>query len=188
MVLSSPCCVQIRGLASEGGIDPPAPVVGYIVRSLHGILKTEFNKGDGLADEGVTLLDPAAGTMTFVARATQEAVYEFESKFGSGVSHDFIRTRILKNFYAFELMMAPYAVGHLKMSFLLEELGHRLADDERMRFYLTNTLDWEKLEQSRLPGLSALAEESHLAGEVKKQKPILLILAIPATRVTGYVS
>ena len=157
----------------------PEPVVGYIVRSLHGLLKTEFGMGDGLASGRVTLLDPAAGTMTFVAEAAQWAVSEFESKYGSGGSEDFIRTRILKNFFAFELMMAPYAVGHLKMSFLLEELGHRLADDERMPFYLTNTLDWEKLEQSRLPGLSALAEESHLAGEVKKQKPILLILGNP---------
>ena len=85
----------------------------------------------------------------------------------------------LKDFYAFELMMAPYTVGHLKMSFLLQELGHRITDDERMAFYLTNTLDWQKLEQTRIPGLSALAEESRLAGDVKKESPILLILGNP---------
>ena len=157
----------------------PEPVVGYIVRSLHGLLKKEFGKGDGLASDGVTLLDPAAGTMTFVARAAQQAVAEFEAKYGSGGREDFIRRHILRNFYALELMMAPYAVGHLKMSFFLEELGHRLADDERVPFYLTNTLDMTELEQSRLPGLSALAEESRLAGEVKKKAPILLILGNP---------
>ncbi len=157
----------------------PEPVVGYIVRSLNGLLKTEFDKRDGLASDGVTLLDPAAGTMTFVARAAQQAVAEFEAKYGSGGREDFIRRHILENFYALELMMAPYAVGHLKMSFFLEELGHRLADDERVPFYLTNTLDVEELEQSRLPGLSALAEESRLAGAVKKQTPILLILGNP---------
>ena len=157
----------------------PEPVVGYIVRSLHGLLKTEFDKRDGLASDGVTLLDPAAGTMTFVARAAQEAVAEFETNYGSGGKGDFIRQHILQNFYALELMMAPYAVGHLKMSFFLEELGHRLANDERVPFYLTNTLDTEELEQSRLPGLSALAEESRLAGVVKNQTPILLILGNP---------
>ena len=157
----------------------PEPVVGYIVRSLNGLLKTEFDKRDGLASDGVTLLDPAAGTMTFVARAAQQAVAEFEEKYGRGGRADFIRRHILENFYALELMMAPYAVGHLKMSFFLEELGHRLGDDERMPFYLTNTLDMEELEQSRLPGLSALAEESRLAGAVKKQTPILLILGNP---------
>jgi len=157
----------------------PEPVVGYIVRSLHGLLKTDFGKRDGLASDGVTLLDPAAGTMTFIARAAQQAVAEFETKYGKGGREDFIRRHILKNFYAFELMMAPYAVGHLKISFFLEELGHRLTDDERVPFYLTNTLDTEELEQSRLPGFSALAEESRLAGVVKKQTPILVILGNP---------
>ena len=157
----------------------PEPVVGYIVRSLHGMLKTTFGLRDGLASEGVTLLDPAAGTMTFVAQAAQQAVAEFEAKYGSGGKSDFIRQHILKNFYALELMMAPYAVGHLKMSFFLEELGHRLGDDERMPFYLTNTLDWKELEESRLPGISALAAESRLAGAVKKEKPVLLILGNP---------
>ncbi len=157
----------------------PEPVVGYIVRSLNGLLKTEFDKRDGLASDSVTLLDPAAGTMTFVARAAQQAVAEFEAKYGRGGREDFIRRHILENFYALELMMAPYAVGHLKMSFFLEELGHRLADDERVPFYLTNALDVAELEQSLLPGLSALAEESRLAGAVKKQTPILLILGNP---------
>jgi len=157
----------------------PEPVVSYIVRSLHGLLKTEFKKPDGLAAAGVTLLDPAAGTMTFVVRAAQEAVREFEVKYGAGGREDFIRRHILKNFYAFELMMAPYAVGHLKMGFFLEELGHRLADNERVPFYLTNTLDNEELEESRLPGFSALAEESRLAGKVKKQTPILVVLGNP---------
>jgi len=157
----------------------PEPVVDYIVRSLHRLLKEKFNRSDGLASEGVTLLDPAAGTMTFVARACQEAMREFEDKYGAGGREEFIRRHILKNYYAFELMMAPYAVGHLKMSFFLEELGHRLSDDERFQFYLTNTLEMEELEQTRLPGMASLAQESRLAGEVKKRRPILVILGNP---------
>ncbi|MDZ4198815.1 MAG: N-6 DNA methylase, partial [Kiritimatiellia bacterium] len=157
----------------------PEPVVGYIVRSLHSLLKSDFDKLDGLASEGVTLLDPAAGTMTFIAQAAALAVAEFEAKYGKGGRGDFIRRHILKNFFAFELMMAPYAVGHLKMSFFLEELGHRPGNDERVPFYLTNTLENEELEQSRLPGFSALAEESRMAGAVKRQTPVLVILGNP---------
>jgi predicted helicase len=157
----------------------PEPVVSYIVRSLHWLLKEKFGRREGLASEGVTLLDPAAGTMTFVAKACEEAVREFEAKYGTGGRENFIREHILKNYYAFELMMAPYAVGHLKMSFFLEELGHRLSDGERFQFYLTNTLEMEELEQTHLPGIASLAEESHLAGEVKKQRPILVILGNP---------
>ncbi len=157
----------------------PEPVVSYIVRSLHKLLKSKFERADGLASEGVTLLDPAAGTMTFVARACQEAIREFEEKYGSGGRARFIQEHILKNYYAFELMMAPYAVGHLKMAFLLEELGYRLSDDERFPFYLTNTLEMEELEQTHLPGMASLAEESRRAGEVKKKRPILVILGNP---------
>ena len=102
-----------------------------------------------------------------------------EAKYGSGGREDFIRRHILGNFYALELMMAPYAVGHLKMSFFLEELGHRLTDGERVPFYLTNTLEMTELGQTSMPFYSALAEESRLAGAVKKQTPILLILGNP---------
>jgi len=101
----------------------PEPVVSYIVRSIHSILKEHFNKPDGFASDSVTVLDPAAGTLTFLAEAARLAVDEFVSKYGEGGKHEFIRKHILENFYALELMMAPYAVGHLKMSFLLEELG-----------------------------------------------------------------
>jgi len=76
-------------------------------------------------------------------------------------------------------MMAPYAIGHLKISFLLEEIGYRLKDDDRFKLYLTNTLEMEELEQTTIPGIASLSEESHLAVEVKKEKPILVILGNP---------
>lgn len=157
----------------------PEPVVSYIVRSLNQILKKHFGKTDGFADSSVTVLDPAAGTLTFIAEATKLAINEFVSKYGSGGKENFIREHILKNFYAFELMMAPYAVGHLKMSFLLEEMGYKLKENERFKFYLTNTLEMEQLPETKLPGMSSLSEESHLALDVKKKTPILVILGNP---------
>lgn len=157
----------------------PEPVVSYIVRSLHHILKDPFNRSDGFATESVTVLDPAAGTLTFPAEAARLAVEEFVDKYGEGGRESFIKEYILKNFYAFELMMSPYAVGHLKMSFLLEELGYTLQKKDRARLYLTNTLEMEDLVQTELPGMSSLSEESHLAGKVKKEQPILVILGNP---------
>jgi len=157
----------------------PEPVVNYIVRSVHQFLKTHFNISDGLASENVTLLDPAGGTLTFPAEAVKVAVEEFVEKYGSGGKQKFIKNHILQNFYAFELMMAPYAIGHIKMSFLLEELGYRLSDDERFKLYLTNTLEMEELEQIEVPGLSSLSEENHLASKIKKEQPILVIIGNP---------
>ncbi|HOF97769.1 MAG TPA: N-6 DNA methylase [Paludibacteraceae bacterium] len=157
----------------------PEPVVRYIVRSVNELLKTHFDMPDGLASKNVTLLDPAAGTLTFPAEAVKLAVKEFTEKYGSGGRNNFIRNQVLENFFAFELMMAPYAIGHLKMSFLLEELGYKLNDEERFKLYLTNTLEMDELEQISIPGLSSLSEESHLAGKIKKEQPVLVILGNP---------
>jgi predicted helicase len=157
----------------------PEPVVSYIVRSLNTILKEKFGRQDGFATQSVTVLDPAGGTLTFLAEAARLAVEEFVSKYGEGSKSKFIEDHILKHFFAFELMMAPYAAGHLKMGYLLEELGHKLSGDERFQFYLTNTLEMEELTQTSLPGMASLSEESHLAGKVKKERPILVILGNP---------
>ncbi len=157
----------------------PEPVVKYIVRSVHSLLKSHFNLQDGLASKEVTLLDPAGGTLTFPAEAIKLAVKEFTEKYGDGGKKSFIKNQLLKNFYAFELMMAPYAIGHLKISFLLEELGYTMEEDDRFKLYLTNTLDMEDLQQTQIPGLESLSEESHEAGKVKQQESILVIMGNP---------
>jgi hypothetical protein len=156
----------------------PEPVVSYIVRSLNILLKEKFDRTDGFATPSVTVLDPAGGTLTFIAEAAKVAMAEFE-KYGKGSRSKFVEDHILKNFYSFELMMAPYAAGHLKMSFLLEELGHKLTGEERFQFFLTNTLEMEELAQTTFPGMSSLSEESRLAGKVKKESPILVVLGNP---------
>jgi hypothetical protein len=157
----------------------PEEVVSYIVRSLSIILKDYFDKNDGFATDTVTVLDPAAGTLTFLADAAKTAVNEFSASYGKAGVSELIGAHILKNYYAFELMMAPYAIAHLKIGFLLEELGYKLGEDERFRLYLTNTLELEELPESRFPGMSSLSEESHAAGIVKRETPVLVILGNP---------
>ena len=157
----------------------PEPVVRYIVRSIHEILKTHFNLDDGLASKDVTLLDPAGGTLTFPAEAIKLAVAEYTGKYGEGGVNKLLSEHILKDFYAFELMMAPYAIGHIKMSFLLEELGYTMKDNERFKLYLTNTLDIEDLSQTQIPGLESLSDESHEAGRIKREEPLLVIMGNP---------
>ena len=157
----------------------PEPVVKYIVRAIHDLLKTHFDLQDGLASKEVTLLDPAGGTLTFPAEAIKLAVEEYTCKYGEAGKTQLIRNQILKNFYAFELMMAPYAIGHIKISFLLEELGYTMQKDDRFKLYLTNTLDMEDLKQTEIPGLESLSDENHLAGAIKQKESILVILGNP---------
>lgn len=157
----------------------PEPVVKYIVRAIHDLLKTHFDLQDGLASKEVTLLDPAAGTLTFPAEAIKLAVKEYTEKYGEGGLNQFFQNHILKHYYAFELMMAPYAIGHIKIAFLLEELGYKMKETDRFNLFLTNTLDMEDLAQTEIPGLESLSEESHKAGMIKKSEPILVILGNP---------
>lgn len=163
----------------------PEPVVTYIVNSLNEILKDKINIEGGLSDRRVTVLDPAAGTLSFITEAVQCAIKEFTEKYGEGSKQKFIKEHILNDFYAFELMMAPYAIGHIKFSFILEEEGYKLTEDERPKFYLTNTLEMKTLEKTNLPLMSALSEESHLAETVKKDTPILVIMGNPPYSVSS---
>jgi very-short-patch-repair endonuclease len=157
----------------------PQPVVRYIVRAVHDLLQTRFAMPDGLADPRVTLLDPAAGTLTFPAEAVQLAFREFTRKYGHGAVDALVRQHILPHFYAFELLMAPYAIGHMKIGFLLESLGAPLRDGERFQLYLTNALERDDLHGTAIPGLASLAEESHHAARIKNEAPILVILGNP---------
>ncbi|MFW6016809.1 MAG: type ISP restriction/modification enzyme, partial [bacterium] len=157
----------------------PEPIVSYITRSVNNILKNNFNKCDGLGDNTVRVLDPAAGTLTFIVKSFQLALEEMKEKYGDGIKNDLIKEHLLKNFYAFELMMAPYAIGHLKMGFILEELGYVLSDEERFNLFLTNTLEMENIEKTNFPGMSSLSEESRMAGQIKKEEPILVIIGNP---------
>lgn len=154
----------------------PEPVVSYIVKSLNYLLKAEFSKNDGFASDGVTVLDPAAGTMTFPAAAIHLAAEEGKKY---GAIEPMIRDHFLKNFYAFELMMAPYVIGHLKMSYVLEGLGYKMKEEDRFQLYLTNTLETDNLSQTQIPHLSSLSEESKQAMQVKKIVPIMVIMGNP---------
>lgn len=158
----------------------PLPVVSFITRSVNILLKERFDKKLGFASEGVTILDPASGTLTFPANAIRIANEEIKKSAKSGSWTQIVKNNILKNFYAFELLMAPYIIGHLKISLLLEELGYLFENGERFNLYLTNTLDFKEHPTSSLPGFPyALTEESEKALKIKKETPILVILGNP---------
>jgi hypothetical protein len=158
----------------------PQELVSFVVRSVHRLLVTRFGRRDGLADLGVTLLDPAAGTLTFVVEAARCAIEAVRAEMGNGGVPALLRDHVLRDFYAFELMMAPYAIGHLKMSLVLEEMGHSLRRNERFPLYLTNALeDTEDLKQSSLPFVAALTQEAQEAGRVKTKVGITVVLGNP---------
>jgi predicted helicase len=87
---------------------------------------------------------------------------------------------LLPRVYGFELMMAPYAVAHMKLGWLLKETGYDFPGNERLRVYLTNTLEESEVVAGPLLALaSQIAREANEAGKVKTQCPIMVIMGNP---------
>jgi predicted helicase len=161
----------------------PLPVVSYIVRSIHLLLKDRFRKPEGFATGDVTILDPAAGTLTFVVQAIKQVQTELETRKKGGLIKSCIEEHILPHFHAFEILMAPYTVGHFKVSRVLEEMGYNFKEDERFQFYLTNTLEMKEPKQRSF--LIDLAKEGQEAKRIKEKVPVLVVLGNPPYSVSS---
>lgn len=176
----------------------PLEVVSFIVNSVNEILKDKelFNASNGLATyeskgskNQITLLDPAVGTGTFLICAIQTAIEEAEkiSK-TSYYLKEFIKNHVLKNFYAFEIMIAPYVVSHLKTIFTLTDNNYRFSSDDNVNIYLTNTLEFsERTLKGSFPGIfeQTLVTEQKNAYEVKNKIPILIVIGNPPYSVSS---
>lgn len=158
----------------------PEPVVSYIVRSIDYILKNQFSKPLGLADKDVLILDPACGTGTFLYFVIRHIYDTLCANGQKGQWNSYVSENLLKRIFGFELLMAPYAVAHLKLGLLLQELGYKFESDERLGVYLTNTLEEAaKKAQHLFAFADAIAEEARLAGDVKLNKQVMVVLGNP---------
>jgi len=101
----------------------PEPVVSFITRSIHILLKKKLNRPDGLADLDIKVLDPAAGTGAFLVEAARLAAEEIVGKYGEEAGKIFLPYYLSNNLYGFEKMMAPYAVACLNMGNILDTMG-----------------------------------------------------------------
>lgn len=167
---------------------PPA-LVEYLVRATDTVLKEVFRLERGLADEVVTVLDPAVGTGTFLLGAAERALAT-AAEGGSATQRRLIREHLLPDFYGFELLAAPYTIAHLKLSSFYSARGYDLADDERIRIYLTNALEPHELGEadqlSFLPMIRGIVDEANAAGHVKNRIRVLAVLGNPPYERTSH--
>jgi len=156
----------------------PEPVVSYIVRSVDHLLKTRFNKPLGLADDKTLILDPAVGTATFLYTTINEIHQAIAGRGQQGLWNNYVAEMLLPRIFGFELLMAPYAVAHLKLGLQLQETGYQFQTDQRLGIYLTNTLD-EAFKHAETLFAGWISEEANTAAEIKKDKPIMVVLGNP---------
>ena len=154
----------------------PEPVVSYIVRSVDRLLLDQFHRPKGLADEKTLILDPAVGTATFLFFVVRQIYARFAKQ--KGAWNGYVEEYLLNRVFGFELLMAPYAVAHLKLAMELRETGYQFASDQRLGIYLTNTLE-EAAAKSEQLFAQFISDEANAASEIKRDKPILVVLGNP---------
>jgi len=168
---------------SRGVYYTPEPVVSYIVRAIDYLLKERFGRPWGLADKNTLILDPACGTGTFlhsVMALIHDTLLAQGQAGGWKGEKGYVTENLLPRLFGFELLMAPYAVAHLKLGLLLKDRGYDFPSGERLGVYLTNTLDEGVKKTEALYGpIGYITEESNAAAQIKKEDPIEVVLGNP---------
>ena len=191
---------------SRGVYYTPEPVVDFIVRAVDDILKTEFGITDGLADTSkievekevqgnkkkqkvmehrVQVLDPATGTGTFLDHVIKH-IYNSKFKGQQGIWQGYVDEHLLPRLHGFEILMASYSMAHLKLDITLAETGYDSSKGQgkRLGVYLTNSLEEPEAHQRDLFS-QWLTTESMEANEVKKEKPIMVVMGNPPYSVSS---
>jgi predicted helicase len=173
----------------------PAPVVNFIVRAVDDILKSEFDLPQGLADNSkikikineqgkktekevhkVQILDPATGTGTFLAEVVKHIHKKFVGQ--QGIWSNYVQNHLMPRLNGFELLMASYAMAHLKLDLLLTETGYKPTTDQRLKVYLTNSLEEHHKDTGTLFA-SWLSSEANEANHIKRDAPVMCVMGNP---------
>ncbi|MDR1849776.1 MAG: N-6 DNA methylase, partial [Zoogloeaceae bacterium] len=186
---------QMREL--RGVYYTPEPVVGYIVRSIDELLKSRFNMPRGLATADkiripasnaqgqaeasevhkLQILDPATGTGTFLYAVIARIRAYFKGN--EGAWSGYVGTHLLPRLFGFELLMAPYAVAHLKLGLELADSGYDLSGNQRLGVFLTNSLEKAHGLDAQLSFGQWLADEANAASRIKREAPVMVVLGNP---------
>jgi type I restriction-modification system DNA methylase subunit len=182
----------------------PEPVVNFIVRAVDDVLKTEFGLADGLADTSkitvewdtgqthkgkpiiekkemhrVQILDPAAGTGTFLAEVIKQIAPKIQEVAPAHWS-SYVEKELIPRLHGFELLMASYAMCHMKLDMMLKEMGYKpTAIPPRLGVYLTNSLEEGDKTNQTLPFAQWLSNEAKQANTVKRDMPIMCVIGNP---------
>ena len=175
---------------SRGVWYTPEPVVNFIVRAVDAVLKSEFGLRRGLADSAkisvggkavhrVQILDPAAGTGTFLADIVKFIHASFRGQ--HGVWPDYARDDLIPRLHGFEILMASYAMAHVKLEMILNDTECELRAGQRLQVFLTDSLENRAGagETKEIPFAQWLVNEAKGAEKVKQNMPVMVVIGNP---------
>ncbi|MGA3145554.1 MAG: type ISP restriction/modification enzyme [Verrucomicrobiota bacterium] len=162
----------------QGAYYTPQPVIGVQVRLTAELLESKFHKLRSFADDGVFLLDPAAGTCAYPLAAAEYALRQASARFGAGIIPG-AATKCAENIHAFENMVGPYAVAHLRLTQLIASHGGTQPDGG-IHVYLTDTLESPNQVPHEVNLFARkLTEEHRRAQRIKKHTRVLVCMGNP---------
>ncbi|MCE5323080.1 N-6 DNA methylase [bacterium] len=161
----------------------PPEIIEYMVERVDTVLREELDIADGLADPSVYILDPCCGTGAYLVEVLKRIEKTLKSKRNDAlIGHD-IKKAATTRVFGFEILPAPFVIAHMQLGLFLQGLSAPLKEDgsERAGVYLTNALTgWEPPQEPKTQLLwPELEQERDAADEVKRDKPILVILGNP---------
>ncbi len=166
----------------------PPEIVRYMVARVDRVLREELNIEDGLANPDVYILDPCCGTGAYLVEVLRYITDTLQENGSGALAMALVKKAAIERIFGFEILTAPFVVAHLQLGLFLQSLGVPLIEDsERVGVYLTNALTgWQppdeeskqKIQQLQL-NFPELNKEREAADEVKRGKPILVILGNP---------
>ncbi|XGV88674.1 MAG: type ISP restriction/modification enzyme [Limnothrix sp. BL-A-16] len=166
----------------------PPEIVQYMVARVDTALREELGIVDGLADENVYILDPCCGTGAFLVEVLKRIHQTLIEKGDNALVGIDLKEAAKNRVFGFEILTAPFVVAHLQLGLVLQSMGASLQGDrERVGVYLTNALTgWEppndvtkqKFQQLTI-NYPELQAEREAADEIKRGKPILVVLGNP---------
>lgn len=162
----------------------PPEIVEYMVERVDRVLREELEIADGLADPCVYVLDPCCGTGAYLVEALRRIAKTIKENRGwDALDRLDVKKAAMQRVFGFDIMPAPFVVAHLQLGMLLRSMNAPLDDaaGERVAVYLTNALTgWEPPKEPKqhliFPEMEA---ERDAAEEIKRDKPILVILGNP---------
>ena len=185
----------------------PQAAVQFIVRATDHALKNHLDIPQGLRDNSKTtikiqvpaakqtkgggrktvsadkeihrlqILDPATGTGTFLAEIIRHIHQSYAAQ--QGLWQSYAEQDLIPRLNGFELMMASYAVAHLKLDLVLQETGYRQPEKpRRFNVFLADSLEEHHPDTNTLFA-QWLAAEANEANAVKRDTPVMVVLGNP---------
>ncbi len=151
---------SIKVADTHGIVYTPQPIVEFMVRSVDDILRREFGKAEGLASDGVAILDPFVGTGNFILRVMRQMP---KSKLPQKYQHEL---------FCNEVMLLPYYIASMNIEHEYYELTGKYEPFEGISLVDT----FELAEGHQLP---LFAPENTQRVQKQKNTPIFVIIGNP---------